>query len=58
MLSNLFGQVIRTVVNVATLPVAVAKDVVSAGGTLDGNGRPHTAEKLDQIKREASPDAH
>ncbi len=55
MFGELFGQVVRTVVNVATLPVSVAKDVVTLAGAIDNNGKPHTAEKLEQIKREASP---
>ena len=33
---KLFGQLIRTVVNVAVLPVAVAKDVLTLGGVATG----------------------
>ena len=55
---KLFGQIIRTVVNVATLPVAVVKDVVTLGGTLTGDndgslGETFTAKKLDEIKEDA-----
>lgn len=51
---KLFGQIVRTVVNVATLPVAVAKDVFTLGGVATENGQPYTVEKLKHIKDEAS----
>ena len=48
-----FGKLIRTVVNVAVLPVAIAKDVVTLGGVaLDQ--RPATVQQLEKIKEEAS----
>jgi hypothetical protein len=51
---KLFGQLIRTVVNVATLPVAIVKDVVTLGGVCTkGDLEPYTVEKLKQIKEEA-----
>ena len=50
---KLFGQIIRTVVNVVTLPVAVAKDVFTLGGIATDNGESYTIEKLRQIKDEA-----
>ncbi len=50
---KLFGQLIRTVVNVATLPVAVVKEVVLAPITF-GDGRPSIiAEHLRKLKDEA-----
>lgn len=52
---SLFGAIVRTVVNVATLPLAVAKDVVfvmADAGEGDNPGR-RTAAKLEQIKEEA-----
>lgn len=50
---GLFGKMVATAVNVVTLPVAVAKDVVTLGGV--GSGRPnsYTVEKLQQIKDES-----
>ena len=50
---SLFGQVIRTAVNVVTLPVAVVRDVVSLGGAIDNDGTPHTKDHLEKLKREA-----
>ena len=51
---KLFGQLVRTVVNVVTLPVAVAKDVFTLGGIATEKDQPYTVEKLKQIKDEAS----
>ena len=53
---KLFGQIVRTVVNVATLPVAVVKDIYTLGGIATENGEPYTIEKLHQTKDEASDD--
>ena len=54
---SLFGALIRTAVNVVTLPVAVAQDVVTLAGAMDNNGKPHTLDHLERIKREAeTPD--
>lgn len=54
-MASLFGALIRTAVNVATLPVAVAKDTVMAfNDSVDGKDiGQRTADKLEQIKREA-----
>lgn len=52
---KLFGQLIRTVVNVAVLPVAVVKDVVTLGGLLTDD-RPATVKQIETIKREAEED--
>jgi len=52
---DLFGQIVRTVVNVALLPCAVVKDVITLGGvTLDE--RPATLEAIERLKREAAPE--
>lgn len=49
---KLFGQIVRTVVNVALLPVAVAKDVMTMGAV--GEPQTFTAEAIERIKEEAS----
>lgn len=51
---GLFGKLVSTAINVATLPVAVAKDVVTLGGVASGKRQSYTADKLEQIKEEAS----
>ena len=53
---GLFGKIVATTINVATLPVAVAKDVVTLGNASnagDRNWQTYTGKKLDQIKDEA-----
>lgn len=52
---SLFGKLVKTVVNVATLPVAVVKDVVTLGNVASGNDT-YTEQKLQQIKKEADED--
>lgn len=50
---SLFGRIVRTAINTATLPVAVVKDVVTLGGVASGKRTPYTLDKLQQIKDEA-----
>lgn len=51
---KLFGQIVRTLVNVATLPVAIAKDVVTLGNV--GDPKTFTEKQLETLKREAEED--
>lgn len=53
---KLFGQIVRTAINVATLPVAVAKDVVTLGGVMTERRRPYTASHLEKTALEAMED--
>lgn len=49
---KLFGQLVRTAVNLAALPVAVVKDVATLGGTLIDE--PSAVKRaLQQLKDEA-----
>lgn len=51
---KLFGQIVRTVVNVVALPVEVAKDVITLGGvSTKGRLEPYTIERLKKLKEEA-----
>jgi hypothetical protein len=54
---KLFGQLVNTLVNVATLPVAVVKDVFTLGGVATGNDGSYTAEQMQRIKDEAQDDS-
>lgn len=54
---KLFGQIIRTAVNGALLPVAIVKDVITLGLRSDDASVSRTSEALDRLKREASEDA-
>lgn len=51
---SLFGAIVRTAVNVATLPVAMAKDVLTLGNCANSQDGTFTQQKLEQIKDEAS----
>lgn len=53
---KLFGQLIRTAVNIATLPVAVGMDALTLGGTMNGKDEPYTVKAVKQIKEEAQED--
>jgi hypothetical protein len=53
---GLFGKLVATAINVATLPVAVAKDVITLGNAANAGGSDRgtfTGKKLQQIKDEA-----
>jgi hypothetical protein len=52
-MSSLFSAIIRTAVNVALLPVAVAKDVLTMGDDLPFGGDTATQKQLAKLKREA-----
>ena len=52
---KLFGQIVRTVVNTALLPVAAAKDIVTAGGLLTDE-ESALKEAIERLKDEASED--
>lgn len=49
---SFFGKLVRTAVNVVTLPVAIAADVVTLGNIASGD-KTYTEQKLQQIKDEA-----
>jgi hypothetical protein len=50
---GLFKALVRTIINVATLPAAIIKDAVTLGGAATDQSKPYTVKKLDQIKRES-----
>lgn len=50
---GLFGKIVATAVNVATLPVAVVKDVVTLGGAASDRYESYTTSKLKEIKEDA-----
>ena len=51
---SLFGKLVKTTINIGIgLPVALLKDTLTLGGTINGNGKPYTSEQLQKIKDEA-----
>lgn len=53
---SLFGALVKTVVNTALLPVAIAADVVTLGGKALGDGESFTEKQIETLKREANED--
>lgn len=49
---GLFGKIVKTVINTATLPVSAAKDVFTLGNVA-GRGGSFTVQQLQKIKDEA-----
>lgn len=49
---KLFGQIVRTLVNVAALPVEVVKDAVTLGNIASGDPS-YTAQRLEKLREEA-----
>lgn len=51
---SLFGKIVKIAVNVATLPIDAAKDVITLGGVSSkGRFEPYLMEKLEKIKEDA-----
>lgn len=50
---GLFKALVSTVINVASLPVAVVEDVVTLHGVSTDDGKSPLAKKLQQIKDES-----
>jgi len=50
---SLFGQLLRTTVNIVTLPVAVVMDVVTLGGTVNERRELYLEEALEKLKVES-----
>lgn len=44
------GKLFGAVVGVATLPIAIVKDIVTLGGIATDNGQPYTKDKLEEIE--------
>lgn len=53
---KLFGQLVRTAVNIATVSIAITKDVLTLGGIITGKDQPYTAKALQRLKDEAEED--
>ena len=51
---KLFGQIVRTLVNVVELPVEIVKDVVTLGGMITDQDESYTRKQLEKIAEDAS----
>lgn len=51
---SMFGTLLGTVIDVATAPIAIVKDVIpGGGGYVDGN-QSHTEKKVEQVSDDLS----
>ncbi len=46
---GLFGKLLKTTLDIATSPVAVAKDIATLGGAITGEQETYTGKKLRQL---------
>lgn len=49
---SILGSLLKTVIDTATLPVDVAKDVVTMGGAMTERQEPYTVSKLKKIDQD------
>ncbi len=49
---SLLGSLLKTTIHIASLPVDVVKDVVTAGGTLMDQRECYTTKKLKKVIRD------
>lgn len=45
-----FGKLLKATIETVTLPIDVAKDVISMGGVIDDQDQPYTVQRLKKIK--------
>lgn len=50
---GLLGKLLKTTIDIATLPIDVTKDVVTLGGTLTDKSKPYTAHKFERLGDDA-----
>jgi hypothetical protein len=50
---SLFGKLLKTAIDVATLPIDVAKDAATMGGLLTDKDRTYTGKKFKRLGRDA-----
>ncbi len=53
---GLFSALVKTTIEVVTLPGAVVKDVVTLGGVVTDEDETYTKQKLEEIKKAAQDD--
>lgn len=54
---KLFGQIVRTLVNIVELPVEVVKDIATLGGIATEQPKSYTRQQLEKLADEASEDS-
>jgi hypothetical protein len=46
---SIFGSLLKTAVDVVTLPIDIVKDAATLGGTLEGKTETYTGKKLKRL---------
>lgn len=46
---GLLGKILKTTINLTTLPLDIVKDVVTLGGTLEDKDKSYTAKKMNRL---------
>ena len=47
---GLFGNILGTIIDTATLPISIIKDVATMGGELTDNNGTYTQKKVEKIQ--------
>lgn len=46
---GLFGKLLKTIIDIATMPIDIVKDVATLGGALTDQDKPYTAQKFERL---------
>lgn len=46
---GLFGSLLKTVIDVVETPVAIVKDIATAGGSLTDQNKTYTQQKIEEL---------
>lgn len=46
---SIFGKLLKTAFDIATVPVDIVKDVVTMGGAMTEQNEPYTVKKIDRL---------
>ena len=46
---GLFGKLLKTTIDIATIPIDIVKDVATLGGALTDQDKPYTAQKFARL---------
>lgn len=49
---SIFGKLLKTGIDVVTMPIDVVKDVATLGGALTGEQQTYTGKKLERLDRD------
>ena len=56
-MSNLFGKMVKLVVNTVAIPIDVTKDVLTLGGVVTDQRKPYTAQRIEKLVDDAQDES-